>query len=633
MRPLFLTILLFVTALSGYYTQSSDRQPSLRQPSLGQPLPRQPLPRQPLDRPNILWIVSEDNSPLLGCYGDTFATTPNIDKMATQGVRYTNAFATAPVCAPSRSTLITGMYPPSLGTENMRSTYPSPAFVKFYSQYLKDAGYYTTNNAKKDYNTTDQLAAWDESSGKATYKNRKAGQPFFAIFNLTVSHESSIHKSTPTEQLRHKPSRVTLPPYHPDTPEMRHDWAQYYDKIEDMDTQVGALLDELEKSGEAENTIVFYYSDHGGVLGRSKRFMYESGLRVPMVIRFPPKYAHLAPAQPGTTTDRIVTFLDFAPTVLSLAGVPVPTHMQGKAFLGKQQGPARDYAHAFRGRMDERIDLVRSVRDKKYRYIRNYMPHKIYGQYLEYLWQAPSMGSWEAAYKAGKLNDVQKKFWETKPVEELFDVEADPHNIHNLAGDPKYATVLEKLRKVNHDYLVQIKDVGFIPEASVQEIARTTPLFDYARSGKYDVKKVIETAEMASLGDPKNLKELTRKLADTDPVIRYWAVTGCTILGNKAASVKTQLLALLNDPELSVRIAAAEAVAGLGEKEKAVDTLIGTLKIGNQMARVQALNVLDQLGPDARKAYPAVKAVIVGEKVDGSYDIRAAERIIAKTEN
>ncbi|TDB62720.1 sulfatase-like hydrolase/transferase [Arundinibacter roseus] len=582
------------------------------------------------DRPNILWIVSEDNSPLLGCYGDTFATTPNIDRLAARGVRYLNAFATAPVCAPSRNTLITGMYPPSLGTENMRSTYPTPDFVTFYPQYLKDAGYYVTNNVKKDYNTPDQPTVWHESSNTASYKNRKSGQPFFAIFNTTLSHESSIHNSIPNEKLRHNPAQVPLPPYHPDTPEMRHDWAQYYDKVEDMDTFVGKVLDELEKSGEAENTIVFYFSDHGGVLGRSKRFMYESGLHIPMVVHFPKRYAHLAPGLAGSTTDQIVTFVDFAPTLLSLAGVPIPKHMQGTAFLGTQKGPERSYAHAFRGRMDERTDLVRSVRDKKYRYIRNYMPHKIYGQYLEYLWKAPSMGSWEAAYKAGTLNAVQKKFWETKPVEELFDVDADPHNINNLAQNPEYAAVLKRMRQANHDYLIESNDVGFIPEARVEEIAQTMPLFAYAKSGKYNVKKVVEMAELASTGDVKNIKVLRERMSDVDPIIRYWAVTGCTILGDRAKSLKSSLVNLLADPEISVRIAAAEALGRLGEKENAVDVLIEALKKGNQMARVQALNILDEFGDEARKAYPAVKEVIVGEKVDGSYDIRAAERIIAK---
>ena len=579
--------------------------------------------------PNILWIVSEDNSPLIGAYGDAFATTPNIDKLAKEGVLYTNAFATAPVCAPSRSTLITGMYPPSLGTENMRSEYAIPDFVKFYPKYLKEAGYYTSNNVKKDYNVAkDQEDAWDESSNKATYANRKPGQPFFAIFNTAISHESCIHESIPNDKLRHKPADVTLPPYHPDTPEMRHDWAQYYDKVEDMDTFVGKILADLEKSGQAENTIVFYYSDHGGVLGRSKRFMYESGLHIPLVIRFPKKYAHLAPGKPGTQTDRIVTFLDFAPTLLSLAGIDVPDYMPGKAFLGKQAAAPRTYAHAFRGRMDERMDLVRGLRDKQYRYIRNYMPHKIYGQYIEYLWRAPSVKSWEAAYKAGTLNEVQRKFWENKPVEELFDVDADPHNVNNLAGDPKYKSVLERMRKANHDYAIEVKDVGFLPEAMMEDISNIIPLYDYARSGHYNVKKVVEAAELASLGDPENLAKIMKMLEDKDAAVRYWAATGCTILGHYATPAKYDLLALLKDKEVSVRIAAAEALTHLGEKEKAVQTLSEALGSDIEMARVQALNILEQLGPDARPAYPMVEKLMTDKKRNANYDLRAAEKLL-----
>lgn len=372
-----------------------------------------------LDRPNILWIVSEDNTTLLGCYGDKTATTPNIDNLAKQGILYTNAFCTAPVCAPSRSTLITGMYPTTMGTENMRSTYPIPKFIQFFPRYLREAGYYTSNNAKKDYNTIDQPDAWDESSDKATYKNRKSGQPFFAVFNIGTSHESSLHKYL--TNLRHDPKKITVPAYQPATPEMRHDWAQYYDKLEDMDKEVGAFLKELDDAGLTENTIVFYYGDNGGVLPRSKRFMYESGLHVPLIIRIPKKYAKLAPAVAGTKTDRIITFVDFAPTILSLAGIKIPQYLQGYAFLGNQQAKEQDYGYSFRGRMDERIDLVRSVRDKQYRYIRNYYPNKIYAQYIEYLWNAPSMKSWDSAYKTGQLNEVQSRFFNTKPVEELFD--------------------------------------------------------------------------------------------------------------------------------------------------------------------------------------------------------------------
>ncbi len=583
---------------------------------------------QKQDRPNILWIVSEDNSPFLGCYGDTFATTPNLDNFAKQGILYKNAFATAPVCAPSRSTLITGMYPPSMGTEHMRSTYPVPDFVKFFPRYFRENGYYTSNNAKKDYNTIDQTEAWDESSNKATYKNRKPGQPFFAVFNLNVSHESGIHVSVPTEKLKHDPEKVPLPPYHPETPEMKHDWAQYYDKLEEMDRQAGELLRELEKEGLAENTIVFYYADNGGILGRSKRFVYESGLKIPLIIRFPERFSSLAPGKPGTATDRIVTFNDFAPTVLSLAGITIPSYIQGKAFLGKQQVKERAYAYGFRGRMDERTDLSRTVRDKKYRYIRNYLPHKISAQYLEYLWKAPSMPSWEAEFKAGRLNDVQKQFWLEKPSEQLFDIEKDPHNIHNLAGDPKYKDVLLRLRKANHDWVIESQDVGFIPEALLSKISETTPLYDYARSGQHDLKKVTETAEIASSREKSKLPEIIKRLSDNDPVVRYWAVIGTIVLKNDAVSAKSRLNELLNDPEISVRIAASESLLNLGETEKPVQTLSEALKSENQMARVQALNVLETIGTKAKPSFDNVRNLLKGNPKDSDYDVRAAKKIL-----
>ncbi len=585
---------------------------------------------QAQERPNILWIVSEDNSPFLGCYGDAYATTPHLDKLASQGILFTNAFSTAPVCAPSRSTLITGMYPPSIGTEHMRSTYPVPDFVKFFPKYLREAGYYTTNNAKKDYNTIDQEDAWDESDNKATYKNRKNNQPFFAVFNLNVSHESSIHQSTPTAELKHDPEKAPVPPYHPRTPEMKHDWAQYYDKVQEMDTQAGKLIAELEESGLADNTIIFYYADNGGILGRSKRFVYESGLRIPLIIRFPEKYKHLAKETAGSRTDRLVTFLDFAPTVLSLTGITVPAHFQGKAFLGTQQQPERTYAYGFRGRMDERTDLSRTVRDKKFRYIRNYLPHKIYAQYLEYLWQAPSMKSWEDEYKAGRLNDIQKKFWEEKPAEELFDIENDPHNIHNLATDPRYKNDLLRLRKANTDWLIESKDVGFVPEGIIADISETTTPLEYAGSKQYDARKIIAFADVASSRDAAGLTEIIKNLNDNDPVIRYWAVTGIIILKPEDRTVREKLVKLLNDPVLTVRIAAAEALLQYGETDQPVATLSKALKSTNRMARVHALNILENIGEKARPAYPDIQALIGEKQLDRDYDIRAARKIMSQ---
>ncbi len=346
------------------------------------------------DKPNILWITSEDNSPLLGCYGDTFATTPNLDKLAAESIVYDNAFANISVCAPARFTILTGMYACSVGTHNMRSRYPLPDFVKPYPHYLREAGYYCTNPGKTDYNyETDDKSHWDEGS----YHDRRQGQPFFHVTNIKKSHESSIHEQKLT---RHDAQKVTLPPYHPDTPQIRQNWAQYYDSVEDMDKELGKILHELEKDRLAENTIVFYFADHGGVLCRSKRFLYDSGTRVPMMIRFPKKYRHLAPGEPGSRNDRLVSFVDLAPTLLSLAGINIPEHMQGEAFLGDGQKGPRSYVYLFRDRMDERYDMMRAVRDKKYKYIRNYYPHRIYGQHLEYLWKAAATRSWEEEYLA-----------------------------------------------------------------------------------------------------------------------------------------------------------------------------------------------------------------------------------------
>ena len=578
--------------------------------------------------PNILWIVSEDNSPFFGCYGDEFATTPTFDKLATEGVLYENAFANAPVCAPARSTIITGMYPPSMGTQNMRSRYPTPESIKFFPQYLREAGYYCTNNSKEDYNMIKPEGVWDESSRKAHYKNRTNGQPFFAIFNLTVSHESSIHKSIPNDSLRHDPAKVKLPPYHPDTPEMRHDWAQYYDKIEDLDGQVDLILKELEDSGLAGNTIVGYYGDHGGVIARSKRFVYESGTHVPMIWRFPDQYKHLAPAKSGAKLDRLVSFVDLAPTMLSLAGIDVPDYMQGKAFLGDQQTQPREYVHLFRGRMDERIDMVRAVRDKQFRYIKNYMPHRIYGQYIEYLWRAPSCKSWEEAYKAGNCNKIQSAFWEQKPPEELYDVILDPWEVNNLADDPKYADILERMRGEKARWMTEIQDTGLMPEGEMSTRNATQSSFDYVHSDAYSFEKIKTAADISTMRNANKLNEIIGFLKDENPLVRYWGATGCLILGEAAKSAQNNLKELLDDTDPDVRIAAAEALCNLGQSGVATPVLIEALNEENLMVRVHVLNSLEILGGEvAKAAIPKVKE-LVGDREDRVYDIRAGKRLI-----
>jgi hypothetical protein len=351
-----------------------------------------------------------------------------------------------------------------------------------------------------------------------------------------------------------------------------------------------------------------------------------------MIWRFPKKYAYLTPSLPGSVSDRMVSFVDLAPTMLSLTGIDIPEYMQGEAFLGEQQSEARNYVHLFRGRMDERIDLVRAVRDRQYRYIKNYMPHRIYGQYIEYLWRAPSCKSWEAAYKSGLCNEAQSVFWEEKPAEELYDVRADPWEVNNLADDPAYADVLIRMRTENDRWMSETKDSGLMPEGFMSELNKKESTFDYVRSEKYDFAKIKHAADVSTMRNPDNLAEIITFIQDEDPLIRYWGATGCLILGESSEPAVANLKNLLSDSVPDVRITAAEALYNLGYRSTAVPVLIGALDVDNEMVRVHALGSLDILGGEAAKsAVPRVRQLISDGREAGynsNYDIRAAERIL-----
>ena len=591
--------------------------------------------RVPVELPNILWLTSEDNCPFLGCYGDEFATTPNLDKLASEGFLYTHAYANAPVCAPARNTIITGIYATSGGNEHMRSNYFKSEIIKTYPEFLREGGYYCTNNVKTDYNTQsiDPQLIWDECSRDAHYKNRNPGQPFFAVFNTTISHESSIHDSIPDEKLRHNPEEVPIPPYHPATQAIKHDWAQYYDKVEDMDAWVGEKLRELEESGLAESTIVFYYGDNGGVLPRSKRYVYETGTRVPLIIRIPEKFKHLFPAKKsGSKINRLVSFVDLAPTLLSIAGINIPDYYQGNAFLGSQKTEDPEYAFMFRGRMDERYDMSRAVRDSKYRYIRNYMPHRIYAQHLEYLWRAPSTRSWEQAYLSGNCNETQSVFWNSKPAEELYDTENDPWEVNNLATDPDYADIVNRMRTANREWMTRVKDAGFIPEADRVRRTGEMPVYDYIRTSGFDLETVIKAAETASFGNAENLTLFQSYLKNEESSIRYWGATGLLILGDKAEPAKKELLISLNDSSPDVVSVAAEALYNLGETEAAKAALLEVLENPNEFARCQALNVIDCIEENSPEIIGGVINMIKQHpKLNrNSYDLRLAKWLMEK---
>lgn len=440
-----------------------------------------PLPET--ERPNILWITVEDMSPRLGSYGDSLAHTPNLDQLAREGVRYTHFFATAPVCSPSRAALITGMYQTSIGAHQHRTTsdYPElehrpylavpPPHVKAFTEYLRAAGYYTTNNAKTDYqfapngDRRQPLTAWDDSSPQAHWRNRPdPDQPFFAVFNTGRTHESRVWPN-PEEASMLDPARVVLPPYYPDTPIIRRDVARHYDNIARMDTWVGDLLQQLEEDSLTHNTIVFFYSDHGDGIPRGKRWLQDSGLQAPLLIRWP---EHLTS---HTVDGQLLSFIDLAPTVLSLAGVAVPEHMQGQAFLGDQASDApRSYIYAARDRMDEAHDMRRAVRDHLFKYIRNFHPERPYLPPNAYRDRMPLMQELLRLHEADALEGPPALLFQaTKPEEELYDVTQDPHEINNLAGLPEYAEVLTRMRDALTRWQEETGDMGLIPETELAE--------------------------------------------------------------------------------------------------------------------------------------------------------------------
>jgi len=574
---------------------------------------------QAAERPNILWITSEDNGPFLGCYGDPLAQTPHLDRLASQGVRYTRAFATSPVCSASRSSLITGLHNISIGLQHHRSRVALPAWVRTYPEYLREAGYFCTNNVKTDYNFTgNQKAPWDECDNQATYAHRQSGQPFFAIFNLTESHESQTFPSSVAKKRQNgtfpatprlKPEQISLPPYHPDLPAIRQEWVDYYDCVTAMDGKVGELLDELERAGLAEDTIVFYYSDHGGVVTRSKRFVYDTGTHVPLIVRFPERWRHLAPGAPGSAIDRLVSFIDLPPTLYSLAGVPVPKQFQGTAFLGDQAGPAADHVFLYRGRMDGRYDMTRAVRDERYRYIRNYYPHRPNGQPYSYAYNAPTTPAWEAAFQAGRCNAVQAAYFLPRPAEEFYDTLADPWEVNNLAAEPAQAERMAHLREQCWADMAAVHDSGFIPEGMFTLKAGDGTIADYVRGDAYPYEQVKAVADAATSRDAGRLGDLVAALAAAEPLLRYWGAVGCPVLASQAAGANPLLRGLLDDPIPSVRIAAAEALGYTGDVERAVAALAKHLDPGDDAVALEAINALDFLGEPARSVLNAIRAL------------------------
>ena len=556
--------------------------------------------------PNILWITSEDNGPHLGCYGDAYATTPNLDRLSKKGLRYTKASSTAPVCAPARTTIISGIYPPATGSEHMRSMTHLPKKFKMYPAYLRELGYYCTNNSKEDYNLREDGKVWDESSRNAHWKNRPEGKPFFSIFNLTISHESQIRNRISPSNKIHDPNKARIPAYHPDTPEVRKDWAQYYDRITMMDKLVGNTLKEIKDAGLAEDTIILYYGDHGSGMPRNKRWPYFSGLNVPFIVHVPEKYKHLAPTdyKAGGTSDRLIGFIDLAPTVLSIANIKPPSHLQGHAFMGKHIDKSPEYSYGFRGRMDERYDMVRTVFDGRYIYIRNYMPHKIYGQFISYMFKTPTTRIWHEMHKSGKLNDAQSKFWQTKPAEELYDLNNDRDEIINLAKSKEHEDIIKSLRRAHVKWVKDVRDIGFLPEAEVHSRSKKDSPYEMGHdSNRYDLDNIFQAANIATRLGKKNTEKLQKLMDSNDSAVRYWGAMGYLIRGKSGLRKGRKFLVnALKDESPSVRIIAAESLGRYGNKKEsklAADLLIKYADpeengISISMLSLNAIDYLDE---------------------------------------
>ena len=559
------------------------------------------LPLLAADQPNILWITSEDNSShWIGCYGNEQAQTPHIDNLAADGILFEHAYSNAPVCAVARATILMGAYSPTMGTQHMRSRHPIPEKYRPYPEYLRAAGYYCTNNSKTDYNFEgDDPSYWDESSKKAHYKNRPQGKPFFAVFNLKSSHESSLFKNKPAEPIRLKPAEIDLPPYLPDLPEIRKDYARYHDRISVMDSQVGEILDELQESGLSENTIVIYASDHGGILPRGKRYLEETGVKIPLIVHFPEKFQNLSPFSAGQRVTEPVSFVDFAPTFLSLLDIEPPAQMQGRSFLGaKREEPAADEMEfLYADRFDELYGMRRGLTDGRWKYIRNFNPDQPTAPYSFFQFGQPGWTAYQQAYRDGKLSGIHKALWEAPGTsEQLYDLSTDPWEIRNLAAEPAHSGKLAALRQRLKSTMIDTRDTGLIPEPMFDTLSKGSTIADYAQSEKFDPRGIADLAFTATETDPANLPKLATAITSPDPVERYWGVVGIRILG-KAAEETEALTLLLEDKQPIIRTTAAEALFNLGEDELATKHLMGDLTADlDPGSLLHLLNTIRRLG-------------------------------------
>ncbi|EAR02283.1 sulfatase [Maribacter sp. HTCC2170] len=554
------------------------------------------------EKPNIVWLVTEDNSKhFLKLYDKDGASMPQIETLADKGIVFNNAFSNAPVCSVARSTIISGCYAPRVGSQYHRKMKlsPMPQGLRMFPEYLREVGYYTTNNSKEDYNFVKSGKVWDESSRGASYQNRKPDQPFFHVQNFGTTHEGQLHFSENQMQrniTKTSVQNVTVFPYHPNTAIYRYTNAIYHDLHQKADIQIGNFIKQLEDDNLMENTIIFYYGDHGGVLPRSKGYVYESGLNVPMLVYIPEKWKHLSPLQMGNRTDAFVEFIDLAPTILNLAGISVPEQMDGTPFLGKgvtqEDLNDMDTTFGYADRFDEKYDLVRSIRKGKYKYIRNYQPFIIDGLYNFYRYKMLAYKEWYELFQEGKLNEAQQQFFRPRAAEALYNIEKDPHEIHNLAANPANREILEDLRQDLQKQVKSMPDLSFYPEPHFIENGLLNPV-DFGKRNKTEIAELITIADM-SLKTFDDVKDRLRVTLESDnPWKKYWSLIVCSSFGEQASSFyKTAEKMIESEEENLVRIRAAEFLV-LNNQKVTNDNLLEIVK--NAKSETEANLILNSI--------------------------------------
>ena len=553
------------------------------------------------DLPNFVWLTSEDNSVHFSrIYNATGVSMPTIEGLAEHGLIFEHAFSNAPVCSVARTTLLAGAYAPRIGTQYHRRSklVPMPDNGRMYPWYLKQAGYYTSNNSKTDYNVVTD-GGWDDSSPNAIWRNRQSGQPFLHVQNTALTHESSLHFSREEMEMTVNETTsesVTLFPYFPDTPTFRYTHARYLDNHVRVDNYFADYISMLEEDGVLDDTFIFYFGDHGGVLPRGKGYAYENGLHVPLVIYVPKNWKHLVDADYGSRIEGFVSFIDFAPTILNLAGIDIPPHMDGRPFLGTgvsmEEVNRRNEVFGYADRFDEKIDHVRALRKGNLKYIRNYQPFNVDALFNEYRYRMLAYAEWWDLYRAGSLDATQKQFFEPRPAEQLFDLSDDPFETTNLAKDPAYAGVLSEMRQKLNSRVKSINDLSMFPESMLFAEAFDDPV-SFGRKNSARIASLVDIADLSLQSFDDVAADIAIALESEDPWMRYWGLIVLSSFREEAHTyIETARRMATEDGENLVRLRAAEFL-GLVQAENPAPYLIEALRTANnEMEAVLILNTI-----------------------------------------